>query len=74
MTCVTFGAEMIARLGDVEGLVEVRDDAGRTIGYFRAVDSAGTKRTPFSREEIERRRQQRTGRPLGDVLKGLRQP
>jgi hypothetical protein len=70
MTCVTFEAGVIARLETLSELVEIRDESGRTIGYFHPV--AGRKvSSPFSREEIEQRRQQRTGRPLAEVLEDL---
>jgi hypothetical protein len=54
---------------------EVCDESGRTLGFFHPVagkDAAAV--SPFSREELERFRGQRTGRPLEDVLRDLQTP
>jgi hypothetical protein len=70
MTQVTFDANMLSKIGNLRDLVEIRDEAGRIVGYFHPI-LRSTVSTPFSREELERRRQQRSGRPLADVLKDL---
>jgi hypothetical protein len=76
MTCMTFDAALVAQLEKCQELVEIRDESGRTIGYFHPIrqSAARSVSTPFSREEIERRREQRTGRPLPEVLQDLPRP
>jgi hypothetical protein len=77
MTKVNIGSDLMARLGGLGDLVEFCDEAGRTLGYFHPVVDSGTAEAtdfecPFSRAELERRRGQRTGRPLKDILEDLR--
>lgn len=77
MTTLIADAELLAKLHNLEGLVEVRDPSGRTLGYFHPVVQAGNGgpvRSPFTDEEVQRRRQERTGRPLADILGRLGQP
>lgn len=73
MTKVTVDAAIRARLHDLSELLEVCDESGRTLGYFHPLVLAGDAKaaSPLSDEEIERRRQQRTGRPLGEILEDL---
>jgi hypothetical protein len=63
------------KLKSLEGLVEVCDEAGHTIGVFQPILSASDLgergRCPIPDEEIERRRQERGGRPLADILADL---
>jgi hypothetical protein len=68
---------MQAKLSNLNGVLEVCDEAGQTLGYFHPLpkqdSGAGDKiRSPFSEEELERRRQQRTGRSLRKILEGLK--
>jgi hypothetical protein len=53
------------------GPVEVCDESGKTLGYFhplvRPTETLAVQ-SPFSLEELERRRQQRTGKPLAEIL------
>jgi hypothetical protein len=73
MTKVIVDAAMRARLHDLSELLEVCDESGRTLGYFHPLVHSGNAKalSPFTDEEIERRRQQRTGRPLGEILEDL---
>ena len=73
MTKVIVDAAMRARLHDLKELLEVCDESGRTLGYFHPLVDCGDAKalSPFSDEEIDRRRQQRSGRPLGDILEDL---
>jgi hypothetical protein len=73
MTKVIVDAAMRARLHDLSELLEVCDESGRTLGYFHPLVPPGDTKSlsPFSDEEIERRRQQRSGRPLGEILEDL---
>jgi len=63
------------RLKSLETAVEICDEAGRMIGYFQPVlsgaPSGDAPECPIPDEEIERRRQQRGGRPLADILADL---
>jgi hypothetical protein len=78
MTKVFVDAATRERLHDLDGLLEVCDESGRTLGYFHPVANQQTAavetRSPFTKEEIERRRAQRTGRSLGEILNRLEQP
>ncbi len=79
MTHVTLDRALLARLQSLDRPVEFRDESGRTVGYFHPLPVPGrgsreSMRSPFSDEELQRRRQQRTGRTLADILKDLGQP
>ncbi len=76
MTHVTLDPALLARLQSLDRPVEFRDESGRTVGYFHPLPGPGQGsqegiRSPFTDEELQRRRQQRTGRPLADILKDL---
>jgi hypothetical protein len=74
MTRVTIDAATVARLKDVREMVELRDEAGRVVGHFLPGpprDADGKIIVPFSEEELERRSQERGGRPLKDILSDL---
>jgi hypothetical protein len=71
MTRVMLDAAACDKLRQASGLVELCDQAGKTVGYFQ-VAPVGGLRSPFSDEEIQRRRQEpRTGRPLAEILRDL---
>ncbi len=59
----------VSRLLDVEGTVEICDQSGRLIGHFYPAQEAklSGSRSPNSREELERLRQQCSGRPLAEI-------
>ena len=71
MTRVVVDAAMRANLHNLDTVLEVCDESGRTLGYFHPQN--GAVRSPFCDEEIERRRQQRTGKPLAEILERLKQ-
>jgi hypothetical protein len=76
MNEVIIDAALRARLNNLEGLLKIRDESGRTLGYFYPVEGPGCEeevpiRSPFSQEDLERRRQDRSGRPLDEILDGL---
>jgi hypothetical protein len=75
MTKVVVDAAFGEKLTGLTGAVELCDESGRTLGYFQPVLSEGLSakgiRSPISDEEIERRSQQRSGRPLADILADL---
>jgi hypothetical protein len=67
---------LLAQLAAATGPVEVRDPAGNLIGRFETTWDGklppGVK-SPFTEEEMKERRKIRTGRPLADILRDLRQ-
>jgi hypothetical protein len=74
MTRVIGNAAIRAQLHNLDAALEVCDESGQTLGYFHPIiESSGEKITsPYSDEEIEELRKQRTGRPLTEILKDLR--
>jgi hypothetical protein len=76
MTKVVVDASFGAKVMGLTGAVELCDESGQTIGYFQPVAS-GTQspspraKSPFSEEEIERRRKEKGGRALQDILADL---
>ena len=78
MTKLVVDAAMQAKLNNLNGLLELCDETVRTLGYFHPVTkeqsgSGNHNQSPFTEEELERRRQQRTGRSLTEILEGLKQ-
>lgn len=74
MTKLTLDAGTLAKLHNLDAPLEVCDESGKTLGYFHPAAANGaeqTPRSPFSDEEVQRRRQQRTGSPLAEVLSRL---
>jgi hypothetical protein len=65
---------MFTKLLGVREVVELCDQAGRLVGYFHPGpprDANGNAIIPFSDEELQRRDQERGGRPLKDILDDL---
>lgn len=76
MTKFVVDAAFQAKLDNLQEPVEFCDQSGRTLGFFHPMigssDSGGaTVQSPFTDEEIQRRRQPRSGRPLGEILDRL---
>ncbi|HEV3143656.1 MAG TPA: hypothetical protein VGZ47_07225 [Gemmataceae bacterium] len=74
MTTVTAPAYLADQLREITELVEVRDEAGQTIGYFQSLaipNQEAMPKTPYSVEELQQLRQQRTGKPLSEILDRL---
>jgi hypothetical protein len=73
MTRLTVDAATRARLQNLDGFMEVCDESGRVLGYFHPLGGSVTESrpSPFTEEELQKRRQQRTGRPLAEILKRL---
>lgn len=61
---------LLVQLKNLEAPLEFCDASGRILGYYQPATTA-MPRSPFSIEELERRRQQRTGKPLSEILKRL---
>jgi hypothetical protein len=70
MTRVTVDTATEAKLHTAGPLV-LCNEAGQVLGYFHPAVPAGSIKSPFSDEEIERLSQQRTGSPLSEVLKRI---
>jgi hypothetical protein len=68
---------LIAKLGDLVECLEIRDESGRTLGYFTPAQDrsayAGVQ-PPASEEELQRREQEESGRALKDILADLDKP
>ena len=78
MTKVIVDDAFRTKLDGLRELVELCDQSGRTLGFFhpllRTTDPAQPKvHSPLTDEEIERRRQEQTGRPLREILDDLGQ-
>jgi hypothetical protein len=74
MTRITIDADTVLKLSNVREMVELRDEAGKIVGHFLPGpprDVKGQIVVPFSEEELERRSQERGGRPLKDILSDL---
>jgi hypothetical protein len=72
MTRLIVDASVLARFGEVASVVELCEESGQVVGYFSPIQRDGeTTRSPFTDEEIQRRRQQKTGRPWAEALRDL---
>lgn len=76
MVQVRLDSETCRQLGSVSQTVELCDTEGRVIGFFlpesgpHGLPPAGLE-IPLSVEEVQRRRQARSGRTLDEILRGL---
>ncbi len=74
MSRVVFDASLISRLQPLSSLTEICDESGRTLGFYHPVQDAATQpqmRSPFSQEELNVLRRQRSGRALSEILDEL---
>ncbi len=74
MTKIMVDADTQAKLRTPDGLLEVCDSLGQTLGYFLPVakgDGGTPPRSPFTREQLEQFRKQRKGKPLSEILERL---
>jgi hypothetical protein len=74
MTKVTIDPELRAKLGSLQDLVEFRDESGRVVGFFHPIGpttKTHQSSSPISDDQIEAARQQKTGRPLADIVADL---
>jgi hypothetical protein len=72
MTKVIIDAATRANLHNLDTMLQVCDEDGHILGYFHPLPDGPPLRSPISDEEIERRRQQRTGKPLSEILERLK--
>ena len=70
MTRVIVKPEVAASLGGLAFATEFCDADGKVLGYFQPITPPSLKYVDLgiSEEEIRRREQVRTGRPIDDVL------
>lgn len=78
MTILTVDSGASFQLNTLADLTEIRDESGRVLGYFHPVGTAAdaganAHRSPFTIDELRKRQQQRTGKPLSEVLAKLQQ-
>jgi hypothetical protein len=78
MTKIVLDSSALAKLAGIRESAVLCDEAGRAIGYFQPLaPPVGKGRDgtdpPFSEHQIRQFRQQRSGRPLGDVLADLKE-
>jgi hypothetical protein len=74
MTKLFLDAVTLAKLHNLDADFELCDESGKTLGYFHpslANGKLAPSRSPFSDADLRRRRQERTGRPLADILERL---
>lgn len=75
MTVTISDPNLLAQLTAGE-LVELTDPSGRLLGYFTPEGLGklppGVK-SPFTDEELAELRKQRSGRPLADILRDLKE-
>ena len=74
MTRVTVGPDVWATLAGIKVPTQLCDEAGRVLGYFTpaADKSLYEKVQPqISDEELQRRRQEKGGRTLSEILSDL---
>ncbi|MEM9354040.1 MAG: hypothetical protein AAGA92_13580 [Planctomycetota bacterium] len=76
MTHITVDSATAAMFSSVNGAVEIRDPEGNLMGVYRPALSsdvaAAIASCPFTEEELRRREENKTGRPLKDILEDLR--
>ena len=65
---------LLALLRQAGATVEIKDPDGNVLGLFAAEGRGKLPpgvTSPFTREEMEKRREHRSGRPLNDILRDL---
>jgi len=76
MTKIVLDSSICDRLQKLGGLAEICNDQGHIIGYFMSPSEKPGKppaglESSLAREEIERRKNCRTGRTTAEILSGL---
>lgn len=75
MTQITVDATTGAKFSEVVDHSEIRDEAGRLLGYFWPSQSSlyESIEVPFTEEELDEAEREGGGRPLADILHDLEQ-
>lgn len=73
MNRIVVNAELQAKLKSTQEPVQLCDENGQVLGVFRPAFNPDEwdLTSPFSKEELEEARKQKTGRPLRDILDDL---
>jgi hypothetical protein len=73
MMRLSVDAELQAQLTKADGVLEICDQEGCTIGFFQTTPPPGWLKamSPYSDEEIEELSKQGGGRPLAEIWKDL---
>jgi hypothetical protein len=78
MSSVVLDSEALARLRQADGPVEIRDQAGRLVGYFTPPSERPSRATlcggvdvPFTEEDLDRYESEPGGRALEQILNDL---
>ena len=69
MTKVIVNSAERAKFLNLDRTMEVCDESGRTLGFFSPCENSPA--SPITEKELDRRRQNLSGRPLAEILKGL---
>lgn len=71
MSIVITDQSLLQQFASASGIVEIRDASGTFLGTFARESRKDTQvRSPFTLEEIERRRLEPDGRTLSEILPG----
>lgn len=76
MVKVTLDSILLDQLTPADRVLEICDPKGHIVGYFHPASASPLEdkpsaRSPISDEEIQRRRRQRAGRSLAEILERL---
>lgn len=78
MQTIVLDPELRAKLNGLDQEVEIRDEAGKTVGHYvpealyrKMLYAAAEAACPYSEEELERMRHETGGRPLAEIWKSL---
>jgi hypothetical protein len=75
MRIVTATDNLADLLRDCQDVAEIRDENGATLGFFEPLpipNQGQFVKSPYSVEELQELRKQRSGKPLAEILARLR--
>ena len=79
MSSVVLDSEVLARLRQAEGPVEIRDKSGQLVGYFTRPRAHSSEispycdvEVPFTDQDLDRYESEPGGRALEEILKDLK--
>ncbi len=67
---------LLAQIYEASGVVDLKDPSGKVLGRLHVEKPSKLPpsfKIPFTEEELARRSQERSGRPIGEVLKELKE-
>jgi hypothetical protein len=77
MSEVTIDSALVARLAALSEATTLRDESGRVLGVFVPADAAtlwpSTDECPYTRDELDRFRNEKGGKRLSEIWKSLGQ-